>query len=120
MLQTSPDQVWGAGFGTLPGPARQWLETLDCGRDPAPAEQLRRSAGALVRSYARGWGAELDESLPCWPAYENRVVGTLAYHWWRHGELGFRPLEEVVTLLAAGRLAYGQMNADVVRDSVLA
>src|SRR5437016_3328125 len=99
-------------LGLLPVPARAWLSSLG-DRPDLPAEALPEISANLASTYLAEWGL----AAPVSPRYGQRVAEALGYHWWRHCEGGgFRPLDQVVPLVQAGRLAYGRVKEDVLRE----
>ncbi len=94
-----------------------WLVSLPKRYCRDPVGLVRSWSKLLVRHYAREWHAVPDRHGPEGvEKYESRLAAVLQYHWWRHCQNEFKPLESIVELIQDGELAYGRFHSDILRE----
>jgi RNA polymerase sigma factor (sigma-70 family) len=124
----------------LPEVTRPWVDALGERFGPRVESRLIEAAQPLVDQYLKEWkvAPQSDDDRKLYVA---RVAFVLAYHWWRFVEpdkTDDRPgpvagivrrsdtlegplfqLEEVIERLKKGRLVYGPVGVDILREVVL-
>ena len=85
-----------------------------------PGDAVLSWSATLVRRYTREWNTVPDRRGSVGlDQYEARLATVLQYHWWRHSQNGFKPLDEIIALVQDGQLAYGHFRSDVLREVTL-